>query len=71
MAGKMAYVGRRPCGCVESVVLDDPTRASLLLDTLAEMRARGLQITQMSAEEADRRGLEHCAKHRAPEDGRD
>lgn len=64
---RLAYIGRRVCGCIDAIVIEDKHQPSLVLDALADMRRQGLQISQISADEADRRGLERCKRHRSAE----
>lgn len=62
---KHAYIGCRPCGCIESIIVIDPATPSITLDALDEMHKNGLIPRQVSVEEADRRGLERCPRHRS------
>ncbi len=42
------FLGSKPCGCADSIVVDNPDHANDLADTLAEFRSAGLAIEKVT-----------------------
>lgn len=71
-SGKFAFVGRKPCGCVETLLVDSSQATnkrdrSYTANELAKMVRRGLAIERVAIERiwSKEIRLDKCQEHKA------
>ena len=60
------YIGLRPCGCVETIIVDCPEEAAEIAKVMRRLASQGGWMERAPIEDCRRAWLGRCAEHTVP-----